>query len=354
MHAASSLKGATATFKFTGTAVSVYGAVGDVADYGWPSSSYAIDGQVYETYNFVTAAGLSDVTQVRYQVPYFTVQDLPAGEHTLVITNTNGTSPNTYWLDYIRFYPFDNSTASVPTSSGTGVSSSQTSASVTDAQNTSSTPTPTSQNPTSGADSTSSGSQSNGAVIGGAIGGVVAVAIAAIIAMFLYLRYRLRAHALSEGSRSVGSGSSRNALSPESYQSPGSPSSAMRFVGHVPTLADQPQFQEMTPDSSWTLPSSSHPTFDMIRSPDRRKPHIANNSYLQDTGSSGAMYADLGAGPSTEPRLPPGAQPSDREHSAYESSSSSYSRHPYQPRLLAGTSISGSSVPPPYSPVESP
>ncbi|KAJ8483001.1 hypothetical protein ONZ51_g4998 [Trametes cubensis] len=289
MHAVSSLEGATATFKFTGTAVSVYGAVGDVADYGWPSSSYAIDGQVYEMYDFVTAAGFSNVTQLRYQVPYFTVQDLPASEHTLVITNTNGTSPNTYWLDYIRFYPSINSTSGVPTSSGTGALSSQTSASVTNAQNTSSTSTSTSQNPDPGVNGRSSGSQSNGAVIGGAIGGVVAVSIVAMIAMFLYLRYRLRAHALSEENRSLGS---RNALSPELYQSSGSSSSAMRFVGHVPTLADQPPLQEPLPDSARTLPSSPQPTFGTIRSPDRRKPRITRNLPSQNPHSPGAIVRE--------------------------------------------------------------
>ncbi|KAI0328213.1 hypothetical protein GY45DRAFT_1255528, partial [Cubamyces sp. BRFM 1775] len=103
LHAAS-VKGATATFKFTGTGVSVTGGEGDVQQYGWPSSSYTIDGKLYETYNVVDAH-LSDPTAFSYQTTYFTTQGLSAGQHTLVITNLNGTTPNTYWIDYIAFLP---------------------------------------------------------------------------------------------------------------------------------------------------------------------------------------------------------------------------------------------------------
>ncbi|KAI0328195.1 hypothetical protein GY45DRAFT_1436334 [Cubamyces sp. BRFM 1775] len=183
MHPVANLEGATATFNFTGTAIAVYGAVGDVTDYGWPSSSYAIDGKVYETYNFVTAAGYSDVSQFRYQVPFFTVQDLPAGNHTLVITVLNGTSPNTYWLDYIRFFPFGNLTSSDPRST-------------TSAQGASiNTSTPTAPTTTTAAsvdnESSGSGSRSEGAVIGGAIGGgaILAIFLAAFATCF-YMRRR--------------------------------------------------------------------------------------------------------------------------------------------------------------------
>ncbi|KAI0328197.1 NAD(P)-binding protein [Cubamyces sp. BRFM 1775] len=113
MHVVS-LQGATATFVFAGTAVAVYGAVGGVAQNGWPSSSYAVDGSVYETYNFVSASGYSNASELRYQVPYFTVQGLSMDEHTLVITNLNGTAPNKYWLDYICFYPFVNAGSTSP------------------------------------------------------------------------------------------------------------------------------------------------------------------------------------------------------------------------------------------------
>ncbi|KAI0658695.1 hypothetical protein C8Q70DRAFT_182730 [Cubamyces menziesii] len=250
LHAAS-VKGATAAFTFTGIGVSVTGGQGDVQQYGWPSSSYAIDGKVYETYNVVDAH-LSDPSAFSYQTTYFTTQDLSAGQHTLVITNLNGTSPNTYWIDYIAFLPPGSSTSgnlgpggglssSQQSSSSTSPTrtqqSSQTSVSESTSANTSSsgftsatsssagstsqssstqrssaTTSPSSQaggatlGATSGAPSapgaqntgivaadTSSHSQNVGAIIGGAVGGAVVLALLAILGVYLYLRRRIRA-----------------------------------------------------------------------------------------------------------------------------------------------------------------
>ncbi|KAI0658712.1 hypothetical protein C8Q70DRAFT_993925 [Cubamyces menziesii] len=164
-----------------GTAVAVYGAVGDVAHNGWPSTSYAVDGVVYETYDFVTASGYSDATQFRYQVPYFTLQDLPAVDHILVITNLNGTAPNTYWLDYIRFLPFSGSSASAnPGSTSSPILTSTPS----------STPVVTAPAITLGDDSAGD-SRREGAVVGGTIGGgIILVVFLAISATYLYMRQR--------------------------------------------------------------------------------------------------------------------------------------------------------------------
>ncbi|KAJ8474385.1 hypothetical protein ONZ51_g7259 [Trametes cubensis] len=176
MHAVSNLQDATAAFHFTGTAVAVYGAVGDVAHNGWPSTSYAVDGVVYETYDFVTASGYSDATQLRYQVPYFTLQDLPAVDHILVITNLNGTAPNTYWLDYIRFLPFGSGSSA---SANPGLTSSPILTSTP-----SSTPIVTVPASTMGDDSAGD-SRREGAVVGGAVGGgIILVVFLAISATF--------------------------------------------------------------------------------------------------------------------------------------------------------------------------
>ena len=165
-----------------GTAVAVYGAVGDVAHNGWPSTSYAVDGVVYETYDFVTASGYSDATQLRYQVPYFTLQDLPAVDHILVITNLNGTAPNTYWLDYIRFLPFGSGSSA---SANPGLTSSPILTSTP-----SSTPIVTVPASTMGDDSAGD-SRREGAVVGGAVGGgIILVVFLAISATYLYMRQR--------------------------------------------------------------------------------------------------------------------------------------------------------------------
>ncbi|OSC96382.1 hypothetical protein PYCCODRAFT_1472669 [Trametes coccinea BRFM310] len=254
LHGAS-VADATATFTFTGTAVSVVGGIGAVSEYGWPSSSYAIDGKVVGTYNLVTDGQLDDYNQFAYNFTYFNSPVLSAGKHTLVITTLNGTKPNTYWLDYIRFLP-PGSTGSTSSASATASGS----ASFTFATGTSESSPTHSSTPTAGSVSTSpaftsgaaastslpasgnslssssatspsstqsssqsgrtsstpssalppsppsaTGSQSShvvagasshsshvGAIIGGAVGGAVLLALLAILGVYFYLRRRTR------------------------------------------------------------------------------------------------------------------------------------------------------------------
>ncbi|KAL7282794.1 hypothetical protein ACG7TL_004271 [Trametes sanguinea] len=96
LHFASE-EGSTASLKFTGTWISVVGGGGDTNQFGYPSTSYVIDGKNYKTLQ--TSADASHDTYFD-NVTMFTSPTLDAGEHTLVITNLNGTKPNTFWLDY--------------------------------------------------------------------------------------------------------------------------------------------------------------------------------------------------------------------------------------------------------------
>ncbi|KAJ2983100.1 hypothetical protein NUW54_g10667 [Trametes sanguinea] len=127
LHGAS-VADATATFTFTGTAVSVVGGIGAVSEYGWPSSSYAIDGKVVGTFDLVTDGHMDDYSSFSYNYTYFNSPVLSPGKHTLVVTTLNGTSPNTYWLDYIRFLPPGTTTSSsgstAPASQASAASSS--------------------------------------------------------------------------------------------------------------------------------------------------------------------------------------------------------------------------------------
>ncbi|KAI9059990.1 hypothetical protein FKP32DRAFT_1679281 [Trametes sanguinea] len=100
LHAASE-EGATASLTFKGTWISVVGGGGDTNQFGYPSTSYVIDGKNYKTLQ--TGADASHDTYFD-NVTMFTSPTLDAGEHTLVITNLNGTKPNTFWLDYF-WYP---------------------------------------------------------------------------------------------------------------------------------------------------------------------------------------------------------------------------------------------------------
>ncbi|KAI0660680.1 hypothetical protein C8Q70DRAFT_903261, partial [Cubamyces menziesii] len=106
-------RGATVTFSFNGTFVAVIGGQGDTSSFGWPSTSYAIDGNVQSTYNLATGDHALSATDFDYNVTFFSSPDLKPGEHTLVITNLNSTWPNTYWFDYIQYLPSDSTTTSI-------------------------------------------------------------------------------------------------------------------------------------------------------------------------------------------------------------------------------------------------
>ncbi|KAI9059991.1 hypothetical protein FKP32DRAFT_1077820 [Trametes sanguinea] len=244
LHGAS-VADATATFTFTGTAVSVVGGIGAVSEYGWPSSSYAIDGKVVGTFDLVTDGHMDDYNAFSYNYTYFTSPVLSPGKHTLVVTTLNGTSPNTYWLDYIRFLPpgttATSSSSTAPASQASLASSSYSSTSAAGSVSTSPTFTSNTSGSTSlsfsassssssslsGASSLSSGQSSSqssgtsgtpalppsapaatnsqssdvvagasshsshvGAIIGGAVGGAVLLALLAILGVYLYLRRR--------------------------------------------------------------------------------------------------------------------------------------------------------------------
>lgn len=81
-----------------GTLVSVMVCVEEIKDGGYPSASFVIDGQ-----NYGTVAASPSSTESLFNITLFTSPNLPAGEHTLVVTNLNGTRPNVFWLDRIWY-----------------------------------------------------------------------------------------------------------------------------------------------------------------------------------------------------------------------------------------------------------
>ncbi|KAI0364601.1 hypothetical protein BV20DRAFT_1029453 [Pilatotrama ljubarskyi] len=90
--------GLQAWLSFTGTGVEVVGTLGPSSDNGQPKTSYSIDGQVVGSYD----APSSGSTQ--YNVTFFKSGNLAAGDHVIRINNTDGTSPNVFWLDYFLIY----------------------------------------------------------------------------------------------------------------------------------------------------------------------------------------------------------------------------------------------------------
>ncbi|OJT12518.1 hypothetical protein TRAPUB_10919 [Trametes pubescens] len=101
------IAGLKAWLSFTGTGVSVIGTLGPSDTYGQPKTTYLIDGQVAGSYN----APLTPSGETRYNVTFFSAQDLSPGDHIVLINNTDGTSPNTFWLDYFLIDTLSNSTS---------------------------------------------------------------------------------------------------------------------------------------------------------------------------------------------------------------------------------------------------
>ncbi|KAH9854819.1 hypothetical protein C2E23DRAFT_39386 [Lenzites betulinus] len=92
-HGASTA-GLKAWLSFTGAGVRVIGTLGDSNTYGQPKTTYLVDGVVAGSYS----APFSGQTQ--YNVTFFSMRDLPLGDHVILINNTDGTSPNQFLLDY--------------------------------------------------------------------------------------------------------------------------------------------------------------------------------------------------------------------------------------------------------------
>ena len=111
-----------------GNKIAVYGCQGSTESSGQPTTTYAIDGVVISRYTapIVTMENLTDDTL------FFESSDLPNGNHKLLITVTNGTQPNTYYLDYLNYTSsvvvVDVTASTTPTSSLTVQSSSDSTA----------------------------------------------------------------------------------------------------------------------------------------------------------------------------------------------------------------------------------
>ncbi|KAI0684380.1 hypothetical protein C8Q76DRAFT_315423 [Earliella scabrosa] len=88
--------GTKATLTFTGTGVEVFGTVPPSSVDGYPTTTYTIDGQLLHSY---TAPFVRDGDQL-FNVSFFSTRNLEEKQHTLEITNVNGTAPNFFWLDY--------------------------------------------------------------------------------------------------------------------------------------------------------------------------------------------------------------------------------------------------------------
>lgn len=197
--------GATATFRFTGTSIGVYGTMGQNSILSPPyAASFTVDDGEPEQYRPPAMDGIAR------QVLLFERGDLLEGEHTIVVTNIlPGTAP--LWIDYFQ--------VSAPASFGPGLppvesSSSESSSSSSSSSFSSSIPptsTPSSEEPStitntrtetqppvsteSGASNASESSKSNTGMIAGiAIGAVAVLVILVVLGAWIYRRRKRRSH----------------------------------------------------------------------------------------------------------------------------------------------------------------
>lgn len=169
-----------------GTGIEVWGTVGSYDVYGVPLSTYAIDDGPQVSFS----APLVDPGFVRAPVQYFQSARLSAAQHTLTITNVNGTAPSLLWIDYFVYTPDPRALASSSASAGAGSTASGVPSSTgSDAPAQTSDIAPTSP-------PADKGSKTNvGAIAGGVVGGLLLLALALLA--LLCLRKRRRRHAYS-------------------------------------------------------------------------------------------------------------------------------------------------------------
>ncbi|RPD67546.1 hypothetical protein L226DRAFT_566239 [Lentinus tigrinus ALCF2SS1-7] len=91
---------ASVSLTFEGTGIEVVTTRESTSRAGRPTTLYSIDGAYVEnsTEPFVPDG------PTQFNVTVFSKKNLPSGMHVLNISNLNGTSPNTYWIDYFLVY----------------------------------------------------------------------------------------------------------------------------------------------------------------------------------------------------------------------------------------------------------
>ncbi|EIW51675.1 uncharacterized protein TRAVEDRAFT_67687, partial [Trametes versicolor FP-101664 SS1] len=135
--------GLQASLSFVGTGIRVIGTLGASDVYGQPTTTYSIDGTAAGTFH----APLTPSGETHYNTTFFSTENLSPGDHTITIENMDGTSPNTFWLDYFLIdsgppaVTVNPDTSTISTSPTSTISVQQTST-VTTSPGTSTTPAP--------------------------------------------------------------------------------------------------------------------------------------------------------------------------------------------------------------------
>lgn len=86
-----------------GTGVEVYGSVGSYDVCGVPIPSYELDGLPASEVQY--QAQIIEPPHFTWNTMFYRSALLQPDQHTLVITNLNGTPPAAFWIDYIIYTP---------------------------------------------------------------------------------------------------------------------------------------------------------------------------------------------------------------------------------------------------------
>ncbi|KAF8875401.1 hypothetical protein CPB84DRAFT_1796491 [Gymnopilus junonius] len=242
----SSNPGDTFAFGFAGTSVAIYGIL-NWNNIGTLTATYTLDGNTVTQSYPVTVTSAEHISQDAEAINfiYFSLDNLSAGDHTLIVTITECQNSQ-YIFDYVTYTPSFSTLASMPNiapvlPSSSSPSSSGTSSPSSPSQNASPASGSNSVPPTTvGSSSTSrgSGSQSGsasistgsstgsngnsvrtssnnapvGAIVGGVVGGLVFLAL---FALLLFLIWKRRSRAMS----STGLASEARITGPENFSS---------------------------------------------------------------------------------------------------------------------------------------
>ncbi|KAI0737780.1 hypothetical protein C8Q80DRAFT_303726 [Daedaleopsis nitida] len=176
------ITGISTRLGFTGTGIDVIGTLEPTDRNGLPSTAYSIDGKNISTYTApITTSSTLNVT-------FFSNRDLNPGDHEIVITNLNGSSPNVFWLDFFLVYSSTSDDSGVTPSTSSSPSLPTSASSSSDPVAATGVPTDTNLS----AESTSSGTaKSNvGAIVGSVIGGLACLLLFGIFLMLWRKRNR--------------------------------------------------------------------------------------------------------------------------------------------------------------------
>ncbi|KAF8154192.1 hypothetical protein B0H34DRAFT_661801 [Crassisporium funariophilum] len=176
--------GDTFIFRFSGTSAALYG-IYDWSTIGQISATYTLDGAINpQTYHvFPTTPQFVSGTMQQENFLFFSFDDIPAGDHTLVV-NVTACVNQTFALDYITYTPSFATLATMPNLTTAAAIKATSTTSLSNGQPTS----------TSALKAASSRKESAAPIIGGVVGGVLFSILASVL---LWLRIRKRRAKLS-------------------------------------------------------------------------------------------------------------------------------------------------------------